>query len=86
MVPIYTKEFISQEGEIGEKFRARHSFQNASISQRRTSQMVRRSPTADERRIYVLPQHCENILLVFQLGDGMAAKLNCTEVVFQFLL
>ncbi len=31
--------------------------------------MIRRSPTADERRICVLPQHCENILLVFQLGE-----------------
>ena len=49
------QRIISQEGEIGEKIRARHSFQNASISQRRTSQMIRRSPTADERRIYVLP-------------------------------
>ena len=54
---------------IGRKIQGYYSVQNASISQRRTLQMIRRSPTADERRIYVLPQHCENILLVFQLGD-----------------
>ena len=55
---------------IGRKIQGYYSVQNASISQRRTLQMIRRSPTADERRIYVLPQHCENILLVFQLGEG----------------
>ena len=49
---------------IGRKIQGYYSVQNASISQRRTLQMIRRSPTADERRIYVLPQHCENILLV----------------------
>ena len=54
---------------IGRKIQGYYSVQNASISQRRTLQMIRRSPTADERRIYVLPQHCESILLGFQLGD-----------------
>ena len=43
-VSIHTKEFISREGEIGEKIRACHSFQNTSISQQRTSQMTRWSP------------------------------------------
>ena len=49
------QRIISREGKIGEKIRACHSFQNTSISQRRTSQMIRRSPTAYESRIYVLP-------------------------------
>jgi hypothetical protein len=42
------QRIISQQGEIGEKIRAYHGVQNTSISQRRTSQMIRRSPTAFE--------------------------------------
>ena len=41
---------ITQEVEIGEKIRAYHSAQNTLISQQRTSQMIRCSPTAFERR------------------------------------
>ena len=70
------QEFISREGEIGEKIRACHSFQNASISQRRTSQMIRRSPTAYESRIYVLTITLRKIFLVFQLGE---CNLSCNE-------
>ena len=65
---IHTKKFITREGEIGEKIRACHSFQNTSISQRRTSQMIRRSPTAFERRIYGLTITWQNISS-FQLGE-----------------
>ena len=64
------QRIISREGEIGEKIRACHSFQNTSISQRRTSQMIRRSPTAYESRIYVLTITLRKIFLVFQLGEG----------------
>ena len=36
--------FIPQEGKIGEKIKAYHSFPNTLISQQRTSQMMRWSP------------------------------------------
>jgi len=42
------ERFTTQEAEIGEKIRAQHHFQNSSISHRRTSQLIRRSPTAYE--------------------------------------
>ena len=48
------QRIISRQGEIGEKIRAYHGVQNTSNSQRRTSQMIRSSPTAYECRIYVL--------------------------------
>ena len=37
---------VSRQVEIREKIRGQHGFQNSLISLRRTSQMVRRSPTA----------------------------------------
>ena len=39
---------VSRQVEIREKIRGQHGFQNSLISQRRTSQMVRRSPSAFE--------------------------------------
>ena len=63
------QRIISREGEIGEKIRACHSFQNTLTSQRRTSQMIRRSPTAYESRICVLTKTLRKIFLVFQLGE-----------------
>ena len=40
------KIFITREGDIREKIKAFHSFQNTSTSQQRTSQMIRFFPTA----------------------------------------
>ena len=69
MAPIHTKKFIIREGDIREKIRAFHSFQNTSISQQRTSQMIRCSPAAFERRIYGLTIIWQNISS-FQLGEA----------------
>ena len=41
---IYAMYFLTQQGEIGEKIRGQHGFQNSLISQQRTSQMIRWSP------------------------------------------
>ena len=79
MAPYPFQKSISREGEIREKIRAQHRFQNTSIRQQRTSQMVRRSPTASESRIYVLPQRCENISS-FQTR-GMAVGYNDIVVI-----
>ena len=38
------QRIISQHVDIRQKIRAQHCFQNSSISQQRTSQMIRRSP------------------------------------------
>ena len=46
---------VSRQVEIREKIRGQHGFQNTLISQQRTSQMVRRSPTAFEGGYMVLP-------------------------------
>ena len=55
------QRIISRQREIGKKIRAYHGVQNTSISQRRTSQMIRRSPTAFEVGYVFWPQRCENI-------------------------
>ena len=44
MGPYPFQKFITQEADIGEKIRAQHSFQDTSISQQRTSQMIRWPP------------------------------------------
>ena len=62
-------EKLSFDTEIGQEIKAYHSHRLALINQQHTSQMIRRSPTASESRIYVLPQRCENFL-VFQLGEN----------------
>ena len=42
------QRILSQQGEMIQKNKRYHCFQNSSISHRRTSQMIRRSPTAYE--------------------------------------
>ena len=69
MVSYPFQRLITREGEMIQKNKRYHCFQNTSISQRRTSQMIRRSPTAYESRIYVLTITLRKIFLVFQLGD-----------------
>ena len=66
---ISIQRLITQEGEKIQKNKRYHCFQNTSISQRRTSQMIRRSPTAYESRICVLTTTLRKIFLVFQLGE-----------------
>ena len=63
------QRIVSRQGEMIQKNKRYHCFQKTSISQRRTSQMIRRSPTAYESRIYVLTITLRKIFLVFQLGD-----------------
>ena len=64
------QRFISQEVRIRWEIKAQHCFQNSSISQQRTSQMVRRSPTAFEGGYMFYHNIAKNILLVFQLVDS----------------
>jgi len=63
-----SKNYISTRRDR-RKIRTCHSFQNTSNSQRRTSQMICRSPTAYESRIYVLTITWRKLFLVFQLGE-----------------
>ena len=45
---VYAIYFLTQQGEIREKIRGQHGFQNSLISQRRTSQKVSRASTVYE--------------------------------------
>ena len=69
MVSYPSQRLITREGEMIQKNKRYHCFQNSLISQRRTSQMVRRSPTAFEGGYMFYRNIAKNILLVFQLRD-----------------
>ena len=56
---IHPKRFVTHEGEMIQKNKRYHCFQNSSISHRRTSQMIRRSPTAYEGGYTFYRKHCE---------------------------
>ena len=89
MAPHSCQKFITQEVKIGGEIREQHGFQNSSISQRRTSQMIRRSPTAYKSRIYVLTITLRKIFLVFQLGEAnlyICSEAVQTEIIFQIFV
>ena len=62
------QRILSRQGEMIQKNKRYHCFQNSSISHRRTSQMIRRSPTAYEGGYTFYRKHCE--MTSFQTRGG----------------